>query len=150
MGAMRAQGVAVVLRDRASHRIAVARREPLPPAALEPEHPPVPAPGLCRPAFYVLACPSLLLLVLWSPDWWPLVFGVIGLRYLAALRTSQVIQADLSYIWLPIQDLLSIVMWAGGFFGREITWRTRRFTIDRLGRFHAADEGLESTNERCG
>jgi ceramide glucosyltransferase len=93
------------------------------------------------------ALPLALALVVWSPGWWPLSLGVIGVRYLAAWRTSASIQANVSYIGLPVQDLVSIAMWAAGFFGREITWRTRRFTLDRLGRFQPADEGLESTNE---
>jgi ceramide glucosyltransferase len=88
-----------------------------------------------------------LVLALWSPEWWPLSAGVIGLRYLAAWRTSAAIRASLSYIWLPEQDLLSFAMWVAGFFGQEIIWRTRRFTIDRLGRFQAAEPGLERTKE---
>jgi ceramide glucosyltransferase len=96
---------------------------------------------------FTYALPLALALALWSPGWWPLSLGVIGLRYLAAWRTSLAIQASLSYIGLPFQDLLSSAMWAAGFFGREITWRTRRFTIDRLGRFQPEDQGLESTNE---
>ena len=91
--------------------------------------------------------PLALALALWSPGWWPLSLGVIGLWYIAAWRTSQAIQANVSYIRLPFQDLLSVAMWAAGFWGREITWRTRRFTIDRLGRFQPTDRGLENTNE---
>jgi ceramide glucosyltransferase len=91
--------------------------------------------------------PLALALALWSPGWWPLAIGAIGLWYTAAWRTSKAIQASISYIGLPVQDLLSFAMWTAGFFGREITWRTRRFTIDRLGRFQPEDHGLESTNE---
>jgi ceramide glucosyltransferase len=96
---------------------------------------------------FTYALPLALTLGILSPGLWPLPLGVIGLRYLAAWRTSRAVQAKVSYIWLPLQDLLSIVIWAAGFFGREITWRTRRFTIDRLGRFQPASHGLESTNK---
>ncbi len=97
-----------------------------------------------RPAGYAgelftYSLPLALLLALWSPGWWPLSLGVIVLRYIAAWRASSAIQASTSYIWLPVQDLLSMAMWAAGFFGHEITWRTRRFTIDRLGRFQARE-----------
>jgi len=94
---------------------------------------------------FTYSLPLALALALWNPGWWPLAVGAIALRYLAAWRTSRAIQASVSYLWLPVQDMLSVAAWAGAFFGREITWRTRRYTIDRLGRFQPADEGLEST-----
>jgi ceramide glucosyltransferase len=90
--------------------------------------------------------PLALALAAWSPEWWLLAAAAIGVRYLAAWRTSNAVQANLSYAWLPLQDTLSLAMWIAGFFGNEITWRTRRFTIDRLGRFQPA-EGLKRTNE---
>lgn len=97
-----------------------------------------------RPAGYAgqlftYSLPMAVALAVWSPEWWPLSLGVMGLRGLAAWRVSLAIQAKVAYIWLPIQDLLSFAMWVSGFFGREITWRTRRFTIDRLGRFQARE-----------
>ena len=96
--------------------------------------------------FFTHPLPLALALALWSPGWWPLSLGVIGLWYTAAWRTSKAIQANVSYIGLPVQDLLSFAMWTAGFFGHHITWRTRRFTIDRLGRFQSSDHGLERTN----
>jgi ceramide glucosyltransferase len=93
--------------------------------------------------------PLALALVAWSPRWWPVALGVIAIRYLAAWRTSRSIQARDSciYIWLPVQDLLSIAMWGAGFFGNQIIWRNRIFTVDRSGRFEASDGGLERTNK---
>jgi ceramide glucosyltransferase len=91
--------------------------------------------------------PLAVALVAWSPGWWPAALGVIALRYVAAWRVSRSIQASPSYLWLPAQDLLSIVLWVAGFFGSEITWRTRKFTIDRLGRFQPTKGGLKRTNE---
>jgi ceramide glucosyltransferase len=94
------------------------------------------------------ALPLALLLAIWSPPWWPLSAAVIFLRYLAAWRTSRAIQARISYVAIPMQDLISMVMWAAGFFGREIVWRKRRFTLDRLGRFEAVNHGLERTDRQ--
>jgi ceramide glucosyltransferase len=90
--------------------------------------------------------PLALALLAWAPEWWPLGVAAIGTRYMAAWRTSHAVRAKLSYAWLPIQDMFSVAMWIAGFFGNEIIWRTRRFTIDRLGRFQPS-EGLKRTNE---
>jgi ceramide glucosyltransferase len=83
--------------------------------------------------------PLAMLLCAWRLDWWPAALGAIVVRYLSAWRTSRAIGAELSYLWLPVQDLLSFAMWVAGFFGNEITWRARRFTIDRSGRFEPSD-----------
>jgi ceramide glucosyltransferase len=99
---------------------------------------------------FTYALPLAVLLSLWSLKWWPLAAGVIALRYLAAWRTSSAIQASISYIELPVQDLASMMVWAAGFFGREIVWRKRRFALDRWGRFEPINEGLERTHHRRG
>lgn len=91
--------------------------------------------------------PTALALACWSPEWWPAALSVVAIRYLAAWRTSRSIQARPSYLWLPLQDLLSFAMWGAGFFGNEITWRSRRYIIDRSGRFQSTNRGLERTNE---
>jgi ceramide glucosyltransferase len=91
--------------------------------------------------------PMALALAGWSPGWWPAALGVIAIRYLAAWRTSRAVQARPSYLWLPLQDLLSFAMWVAGFFGNQITWRSRRFVIDRSGRFQLPEGGLERTNQ---
>jgi ceramide glucosyltransferase len=97
---------------------------------------------------FTYALPLALLLPLWSLKWWPLSAAVIALRYLAAWRTSRAIQASVSYIELPVQDVASMLVWAAGFFGREIVWRKRRFALDRWGRFQAINERLDHTNQR--
>lgn len=43
-------------------------------------------------------------------------------------------------LWLvPIQDFISFASWVGGFLGREISWRDRRFRIVDGGRFIAVE-----------
>ena len=105
-----------------------------------------------RPAGYIgqvftYPLPLALLFAAIYPAWWPLAVAVIVIRYLAAWRCARAVDASFSLIALPLQDLLSAAMWVAGFFGNQIVWRGRRFTIDRLGRFHAEDDGLERTNE---
>ncbi len=96
---------------------------------------------------FTFPLPFALALACWTPATWPISLGAIAIRYIAAWQTGNSIQARLTYLWLPVQDLLSLMMWAAGFFGNEITWRNRKFTIDRAGRFQSAEQGLESTNE---
>jgi ceramide glucosyltransferase len=105
-----------------------------------------------RPAGYIgqvftYPLPLALLLAAFYPVWWPPAAAVIVIRYLAAWRCSRAVDAGFSPVALPVQDLLSAAMWVAGFFGNQIVWRGRRFSIDRLGRFHSEDEGLERTNE---
>jgi ceramide glucosyltransferase len=90
--------------------------------------------------------PLALLLGACAPGWWTMAAAVIVIRYIAAWRSSAAIHAQPSYIWLPFQDILSLGMWTAGFFGNEIVWRSRRYTVDRLGRFQPEGEGLERTN----
>lgn len=84
--------------------------------------------------------PLALALVAWSPAWWPFAAVSIVIRYAAAWRTSRTVGATLDWKWLPLQDFLSFAMWGAGFFGNEITWRGRRYTIDRYGRFHPTNQ----------
>lgn len=91
--------------------------------------------------------PLAVALGLSNADAWPLAIGAIALRYLAAWRTGHAIGARPAYLWLPAEDFASIGAWLAGFFGNEITWRARRFTIDRWGRFQTPQHGLESTND---
>jgi len=38
--------------------------------------------------------------------------------------------------WLiPLQDLLSLATWIGGFAGREVVWRNERYRLLEGGRF---------------
>ncbi len=108
-----------------------------------------------RPVGYIgqlftFSLPIAILLAVWSPQWWLIAAAAIAIRYLAAWESSRAICAghggDLSYVWLPLQDLLSMAMWFAGFFGNRITWRNRQYTIDRSGRFQPAGNGRSRTN----
>lgn len=41
---------------------------------------------------------------------------------------------------LLIQDLLSLLFWLGGFFGRTIAWRGRRYLVDKNGMIRPCEE----------
>jgi ceramide glucosyltransferase len=81
-------------------------------------------------AFAVIAAP------LWGIAIWGGVAAVFVLRYIAAWTSSRAVGTTFSWLALPLQDLLSAGMWAAGFYGNQIIWRSRKFTIDREGRFH--------------
>jgi ceramide glucosyltransferase len=45
------------------------------------------------------------------------------------------------YGWLlPVQDAISFLVWIGGFFGKTILWRGRKYYLLRDGRFELAGE----------
>lgn len=46
-----------------------------------------------------------------------------------------------SYLWLlPFRDWLGTLFWLWGFLGNTVTWRDRRFILDREGRIHPLEE----------
>jgi ceramide glucosyltransferase len=89
----------------------------------------------------VFTNPLPLALLLWvaRPAWWWALPATIAVRWLAALATSQWVLHDrltARYWWLvPVQDLLSFVVWVAGFFGNTVEWRGRRYYLRRDGRF---------------
>jgi ceramide glucosyltransferase len=104
-----------------------------------------------RPAGYIgqlftYPLPLALGLAAIAPSWWKFAAAVVAIRYVAAWTSSRAIGATFSGLALPVQDLLSAGMWVAGLFGNEIVWRSRRFTIDREGRFQPPVSGREHTN----
>jgi ceramide glucosyltransferase len=74
------------------------------------------------------------------PNWAiTLLMLTLLLRICLAIKVGFFLLEDktvLKRLWLvPIQDLISFASWVGGFLGREISWRDRRFRIVEGGRF---------------
>ncbi len=79
--------------------------------------------------------PIALVLVVVSPNLWPVAAFAAVVRYASAWMTSRVVLgAPLNWFLLPVDDLLGLFFWAAGFFGDTIIWRGRTYRIDRQGR----------------
>jgi ceramide glucosyltransferase len=83
--------------------------------------------------------PLALLLWLAVPALWPLLAVTILFRALAAWSTAEWVLHDpltRRRWWLiPLQDVMSMLVWVAGFFGRTIYWRGRRYNLLPGGRF---------------
>ncbi len=88
-----------------------------------------------RPLGYwgqVFTNPLPLALLLWAlkPGWWPLVVLTAVFRAAAAWAVAGWVLHDpltRKRWWLvPVQDLLSFIIWIAGFFGNTILWRGRK------------------------
>jgi len=97
-----------------------------------------------RPAGYIgqlFTIPLPLAAALWiaQPGWWPLAEATILLRAVAGWATAALVLRDplvARLFWLvPVQDVLSLAMWLGGFFGNTIVWRGRKYYLRADGRF---------------
>jgi len=87
-----------------------------------------------------------LLLCAVHPQWYPIAIVALFFRAAAAWAVAVGVLHDPLTIgnwWLvPVQDLMSFGVWVGGFFGRSISWRGRRYNIQRDGTY-ADVEGEE-------
>jgi ceramide glucosyltransferase len=97
-----------------------------------------------RPAGYagqVFTNPLPLAAMLWAaaPAWWPLAALAVLMRAMAAWATAGHVLRDplTRRLWwlVPLQDMLSFVVWMAGFFGSTILWRGRKYHVLRDGRF---------------
>ena len=90
-----------------------------------------------------------LLLCLAVPRLWPLVAVTTLFRALAAWSTSQWVLHDpltRRRWWLiPIQDLMSLLVWITSFFGSTINWRGRRYKLLQDGRFQFMGSATDPT-----
>jgi ceramide glucosyltransferase len=94
--------------------------------------------------------PLALLLCLAVPRLWPLLAVTALFRALAAWSTAKLVLNDplTSRRWwlIPVQDLMSVVVWVSGFFGSTIDWRGRRYNLLPDGRFQFAGGEPETTD----
>ena len=99
-----------------------------------------------RPTGYIgqgftYGLPWALLFFLASPFWWdgPLLLVVMAARlwmaYELGLRLLDDRDAPRRFWLIPLQDLLSLATWIGGFAGREVVWRNERYRLLEGGRF---------------
>ena len=83
--------------------------------------------------------PLALLFCAAVPAWWPVLVLTAVFRALAARAAAiRVLQDDLTreQWWLvPVQDVLSFILWVAAFFGNTILWRGRKYRLLRDGRF---------------
>ncbi len=83
--------------------------------------------------------PLALLAVALMPAWWPLLAITAVFRAAAAWATDSLVLHDpcAKRMWwmAPVQDVLSFIVWIGGFFGNTILWRGRRYYLRADGRF---------------
>ena len=96
-----------------------------------------------RPAGYwgqIFTNPLPIALLLWlvAPTLWPLVIVTGLFRALAAWSTAEWVLHDpltrRNWWLVPVQDLVSLLVWVWGFFGRSIDWRGRRYKFLSGGR----------------
>jgi ceramide glucosyltransferase len=97
-----------------------------------------------RPAGYVgqlftNPLPIALALFAVAPGSWPLLLVTALLRAAAGRATAEEILHDplcrRQWYLIPLQDLLSFVFWAAGFFGNTIEWRGETYRLQKDGRF---------------
>ncbi len=102
-----------------------------------------------RPLGYVgqiFTHPLPLAAMLWAvaPEWSAVAVAALILRIAAAWAAGIYVLRDrltLSFCWLlPLQDSLSFLVWIGGFFGKTILWRGRKYYLRSDGRFELAAE----------
>jgi ceramide glucosyltransferase len=96
-------------------------------------------PGGYAAQLFTNPLPIALLMVAVQPSWWPLLPLTAVLRALAAWAVAGAVLRDpltARRWWLvPVQDILSFVMWIAGFFGNTIVWRGRTYLLKPDGRF---------------
>jgi ceramide glucosyltransferase len=81
---------------------------------------------------------SLLVAFIW-PAVWPALAVSVALRAFAAWIVSErILGVRVSWLLLPLQDLLGFGFWIAGFFGNSILWRGRRYLLNRDGTMELA------------
>jgi ceramide glucosyltransferase len=92
--------------------------------------------------------PLALLLCAVQPQWYPLAIAALLFRAAAAWAVAVDVLHDpltRGNWWLvPVQDLMSFGVWIGGFFGRSINWRGRRYNIQSDGTYADIDSKAQA------
>lgn len=84
--------------------------------------------------FFTHPFPIALLICLLHFQAWPLFLVTVVLRCAVAWVVSdRILGAKVSWVLLPVQDVLAFVFWIAGFFGNSIQWRGRRYILNRDG-----------------
>ena len=85
---------------------------------------------------FTMPLPLAIALVAADVSYWPLALAAIAIRLVAAYVVSaSVLRVKLNWLLLPVEDLAVFCFWVGGFFGKTIVWRGRRYLLHPDGRF---------------
>ncbi|MBI3317613.1 MAG: bacteriohopanetetrol glucosamine biosynthesis glycosyltransferase HpnI [Candidatus Omnitrophica bacterium] len=93
---------------------------------------------------YGIPMSGALLLISGAAPW---AWAVLGLTWLTRLLTAYSIgalhlkdrAAQRFWIWVPVQDILSFVLWCFGLFGSVVYWRGKTFRLLKDGRLVSPD-----------
>jgi ceramide glucosyltransferase len=85
---------------------------------------------------FTMPLPLAFALVAADVSYWPFAAAAIAVRLAAAYVVStRVLRVKLNWFLLPVEDLTVFCFWVGGFFGKTIVWRGRRYLLHPDGRF---------------
>jgi ceramide glucosyltransferase len=85
---------------------------------------------------FTMPLPLAIALVAADFSYWPFALTAIAIRLAAAYVVSTcVLRVKLNWLLLPAEDLAVFCFWVGGFFGKTIVWRGRRYLLHPDGRF---------------
>jgi len=82
-----------------------------------------------------------------NPAWWPALVVTLLMRAASAhLVSTRVLGVRPNWALLPLEDFAAFAFWVGGFFGRTIVWRGRRYLLHPDGCFELLQD-LRGTAE---